>query len=53
MQLSLGIQVADYKRGNDFLDQLSVQSLINILTNPDSTYDQITITVDTDHNYKG
>lgn len=39
VQLSLGINIAEYKRGTDFLDTLSVQSLINILTNPDSTYD--------------
>ena len=53
VQLSLGIQISDYKRGTDFLDTLSVQSLLNILTNPDSTYDQVTITFDTDHNHKG
>lgn len=51
-RLQLGIIIAEYRREQDYLDKEQVSALQAIMRNPDSAYDSVTFTVDTDHNPK-
>jgi len=51
-RLQLGIIISEYRRAQDYLDKGQVSALTDIMRNPDSAYDSVTFTVDTDHNPK-
>ncbi len=51
-KLQIAINISDYENGRDFLDVKQILALQKIMGNRDSSFDCVTVTIDTDHNPK-